>query len=218
MQKRRGRPPGKKNVNVSDLSEGLLDDVEAAPAPQRQVRADNREPAHEPRAGARGGAVARGRDGRILTRTRRSTGDRFQVDPSIIPDGWDYQWNTISVLGSTQEARSVSLQMQANGWTPVPADRHDGQWTPVGYKGEIIVDGNRLEERPKILSQEARREDIQKAKQLIQERNEALKLAGAKDLPSGMVPTRRNNVRMSMDASLDADIPRPSYETPEPGE
>ncbi len=220
--KKRGRPP--KNKNVSDL---MLDDVEAAAPPQRQVRTDNREHAHEPRTGARGGAIARGRDGKVLTRTRRSTGDKFHVDPRQIPDGWDYQWNTVSVLGSTQEARSVSLQMQANGWTPVPAERHPGVWTPVGYTGEIVVDGNRLEERPKILSEEARYEDIMAARQLISDRNESLKLTGVnKSLPSGMAPLKGaqrrvlggDNVRMSIDASLDADIPRPSYQPPEPGE
>lgn len=174
----------------------------------------------------RNGVVAYGRGGEVLTRSQKSSTDPFAFDHSIVPEGWDYQWNTVSVVGSKDACREEMHTMYSNGWRPVPADRHDGVFLPPGTKGEIVIKGMRLEERPLILSKEAREEELMKAARQMSDRNESFKMAGVnRSLPSGFNPltgsqqrvlrTGGDNVRISMDASLDAMIPRPKHETPE---
>jgi hypothetical protein len=170
----------------------------------------------------RTGIVAIGRRGETLTRTRKGGVDQYHIELNIVPEGWEYQWNTVSVIGNMDIVRSSALQMQANGWTPVQAERHDGVFMPTGYKGEVVVGGLRLEERPKILCDEARAEDLQNARQLVSDRNDALKVAAVnRNLPPGFDPLSSNqrrvlrtggdNVRMSIDASLSGDVPKPSH-------
>jgi hypothetical protein len=54
-------------------------------------------------------------------------------DP-VAPHGMAYQWNGIP---------------KADGWIPVPASRHPGQFAPYGYVGDIEFGGLYLMERPK---------------------------------------------------------------------
>lgn len=177
----------------------------------------------------RRGVVAVGRDGRQISRTRRSGADEFAFDPSIIPDGWEYQWNTVTIHGNAEVVRDQSLQMANNHWTPVPAERHDGVFMPRGHKGEIVIRGSRLEERPTILCEEARLEDRANANQQMVDRNQSLKLSNVnKNLPQGFDPlsnsqrrvlrTGGDNIRLSLDTSLDTEIPRPSHTLAEPSE
>lgn len=175
------------------------------------------------------GVTAVGRDGQQLSRTRKGGIDQYSFDPSIVPPGWEYQWNAVSVVGNSEIVRSTALQMQANGWTPVPAERHDGIFMPKGSRGEIVIGGCRLEERPSILCEEARAEDKANAFQLMSDRNESLKLAGVnRNLPQGFDPltggqrrvlrTGGDNVRMSIDASLSGEVPKPSHTLAGPGD
>jgi hypothetical protein len=170
----------------------------------------------------RTGVTAVGRNNETLSRTRKGGIDQYHFDPAIVPEGWEYQWNSVSVLGNGDVVRSQMMQMQANGWAPVQAERHDGVFMPKGYKGEIVIGGCRLEERPSILCEEARLEDRANAAQLLSDRNESLKVAGVnKNLPAGFDPLRGaqrrvlgqggDNIRMSIDASLDHMIPKPGH-------
>lgn len=179
-----------------------------APVRPMQPREVDRAPAR------RGAMVVTGRDGETLTRRRTAVGDIFHVPPEEIPDGWDYQWNTYSVLNQQQTDHQVL--MHANGFRPVPSDRHPGRWTAPGASGAIIVNGLRLEERPSTLGDEARTEDIQKARAQMRDQTDSLRLT--EKLPKGYESNRKyrgtgGDVRISIDKNV--DIPAPTYELEE---
>lgn len=186
------------------------------PAPPRAE--SNRDLAREtPR---RGAAVAVGHGGERLTRRRTTVGDQFAVPLNEIPEGWTYQWNTVTVLNQNmKEIERGDLLMHENGWRPVPASRHPGRWAPVGYEGSIIIEGLRLEERPASLTQEAVAEDNMRAKAQVRDRTDALRLT-QKQLPgAGQALASRAGPQMGMRMSIDnaLDIPRPQHEIEDGG-
>jgi len=128
-----------------------------------------------------GKAVAVGRDGEVLTRKRTVSSDIFHIPEQLVPDGWTYQWNVLEVFNQPQTAQR--LAMQENGWRPVPSSRHPGMFMPVGYEGPIIRDGLQLEERPAIMTEEAKQEELRKAKKQVLDQQEQLRLSAK--LPSG---------------------------------
>ena len=79
-----------------------------------------------------------------------------------------------------------------------------------------------LMERPKVLCDEARAEDVRVAKQQISDRNESLKLSGVrKNLAEGFEMGAKyrgtgGDIRMSIDRAL--DVPSPEHKLAEPGE
>ena len=160
-----------------------------------------------------------GRNGEVLSRKRVGGVDPFHIPPEIVPKGWDYQWNVVSVTGNTEIVLDQGLGMYENGWRPVPAERHPGLFIARGKRGDIIRGGQRLEERPLALTQRARAEDLRNARQLITDRNDSLKLSGVKkSMPDGFDMSQRYrntgaNVNISIDKAL--DIPSPSYEVAE---
>jgi hypothetical protein len=168
-----------------------------------------------------GAIVALSRDGQRLTRRRIASGDPLDVPRSEIPQGWDYQWNPVTVLNKgINEIFQGDLLMHQNGWRPVPASRHPGRWTPVGFEGDIVVQGLRLEERPMSLSQEARAEDEAIARAQVRDRTDALKLT-QKQLPgAGIARSRGHGGGLKIDFNDDGhDIPRPQHEIdPDAGE
>lgn len=203
--------------------------VGAAPIQRRAAartasqRAQTREPTRDPV--RHGRVVVQGRDGEVLTRKRTSVGDIFHVPPELVPPGWTFQWVAVSVVGNTEILMDQNLQMAENGWRPVPAERYPGRFMPAGHKGNIIRGGQMLMERPEELTKEARREDIINAKQLISDRNDALKLSGVKDkMGPGYEMSQKyrgtgGRVQMSIDKGLYADeegniakVPTPSYQ------
>lgn len=181
-----------------------------------------REPAHEPtRAPPRSGrsVEAIGRSGEVLSRKRVTTGDIFDIPKNLIPPGWEYQWCAVSVVGNTEILLDQNLMFAENGWRAVPAARYAGRFMPVGHKGSIVRGGQMLMERPVVLCDEARTDDIKAAKQLISDRNESLKLSGMRKQMgegfemSGKYRGTGGGIRMQIDKSLDVlreDI-RPSY-------
>jgi len=165
-----------------------------------------------------GRVEARGRDGEVLTRKRTHQGDIFAIDPKLIPPGWEYQWAAVSVTGNTEILLDQNLMMAENGWRPVPCERYPGKFMPIGHKGSIIRGGQMLMERPAVLCEEARAEDVRNAKQLISDRNESLKLAKVKDSMqggfemSGKYRGTGGGIRMEIDKSLDVvNLPRPQH-------
>ena len=164
----------------------------------------------------RGRLEAVGRNGEVLSRRRTQAGDIFAIEAALIPKGWEYQWAAISVTGNTEILLDQNLMMAENGWRPVPADRYPGKFMPAGHKGSIIRGGQMLMERPKSLSDEARAEDLKLARQLISDRNEALKLSGLKkQMADGFEMGGRyrgtgGDIRMSIDRAL--DVAPPSHE------
>lgn len=201
-----------RKVNV-ELNDGAAGDVRVEQEPERLSRKVTREPTRETtRPTTRGKVQVVGHNGEVLSRRREMGIDPFYIDPAIIPKGWEYQWNAISVTGNQDVLADQNLLMAENGWRPVPSDRHAGRYMPVGHKGAIIRGGQRLEERPKVLSDEARDEDFRAAKQLVTDRNEALQLTSMRGrMPDGFEMGGKyrgtgGNVRISIDQG--ADLPQ----------
>lgn len=210
------------------------DDTTAGAPHQRTIRrsartGSTREPSRDP---SRSGAVIYGRDGEVLTRKRTGVGDIFDVPKELIEPGWEMQWNAVSVVGNSEVLTDQTLMMAENGWRPVPADRDGfaGRFSPVGAKGAIVRGGQRLEERPKALCDQARAEGIRNAKRLISDRNESLKFSGVtKGAPGfemgGKYRGTGGDIRMNIDRGVYADesgnitsVPRPSHTLAEAGE
>ena len=90
----------------------------------------------------------------------------FYIDPSIIPDGWSYEWKTYTVLG--KENPSYQVSMAHKGWEAVPRSRHP-HMMPHNYQGETIErDGMILMERPLEITQEAKARDLRVARAQVQ--------------------------------------------------
>lgn len=105
--------------------------------------------------------VIRNRAGQPVSLKFNGNEDLFAFDRSIIPDGWDYQWKVKTVKNWEWVEHQVTLA--ANGWEPVPADRHDGVFMPRGYKGNIERGGQILMERDIRLTMQARQAERREA-------------------------------------------------------
>lgn len=194
------------------------DDVQAAAPSARGGRRGPRstQPRETARSPSRGSAVVQGRNGEELTRKRTSVGDPFHIPDELIEPGWEMQWIAHSVVGNAEVVMDQNLSMLENGWRAVPATRFPGRFMPANATGQIIRGAQGLYERPKQLCEEARAEDVRNAKQLISDRNDALKLSGVKNqLPDGFDMSRRyrgtgGDIRMSIDRNL--DIPQPQHQ------
>ena len=106
-----------------------------------------------------GRAVAIGRDGKpIYRQTSNGSHDPYAIDPFLIPQGWVYEWKRYSIYNQVDHTHQAKLA-RVGRWTPVPAERHDGEFLPPGAKGSIIHDGLILMERPIELHREAQMEE-----------------------------------------------------------
>lgn len=104
--------------------------------------------------------------------------DKFYIDPRIIPDGWSYEWKTLSVLGKENPSYQVALAHR--GWEAVPRSRHP-EMMPDNYRGETIErEGMILMERPLEITNEVKANDLRAARQQVRSKEE--QLGGA---PSG---------------------------------
>ena len=163
-----------------------------------------------------------GRNGEVLSRSRKQGVDPFEIPSEIIPENWTYQWNVISVTGNADVCLDQGMGMYENGWRPVPAERHPGRFVPHGTRGEIVRGGQRLEERPLVLTEEAKAADVRTAKQLLSDRNDSLKLSGVKNaMPDGFAMNQRyrgtgGQIKMDIDPAL--DIPQPQHTLAGPDE
>lgn len=102
------------------------------------------------------------------------TADKYYIDPAIIPEGWAYEWKRVNVRGEEQHQHLVELARA--GWEPVPASRHP-ELMPSKWKGETIdLEGSRLYERPRVISDEMRRRELQRARQAVRDKEASLSL------------------------------------------
>lgn len=221
IQKRSdGRSKAAKDAKTTAARKGEIAAAQAAV--QQRAAARQASPRATQPGAARGRVTATGRDGEELSRRRTSTGDIFNIPPELIEKGWEMQWIAVSVVGNQEVVMDQNLMMLENGWRPVMAERFPGRFMPAGHKGHIIRGGQGLYERPKVLSDEARSEDIRAARQLVTDRNESLKLTGVKNqLGAGFEMNSKyrgtgGDIRMSIDRALDA--PTPEHQLAEPGE
>jgi len=80
--------------------------------------------------------------------------DKFEFDRRMIPDGWDYAWKRLTVMG--QEDPAYQVQLSRNGWEPVPAARHP-EMMPADWKHSTITrDGQILMQRPMEITERSR--------------------------------------------------------------
>lgn len=108
------------------------------------------------------------------TRRRKATvnEDMFYIPVDEIPDGLSYEWKRFSVHGL--EDPFYIAQMREQGWEPVSPKSHPN-WVPPGYSQPHIIKGGQiLMERPIELTNEARAEARQLAKQQIREAEQRL--------------------------------------------
>jgi hypothetical protein len=103
--------------------------------------------------------------------------DKFYIDPRVIPDGWSYEWRTLTVLG--KEDPSYAVNLARKGWEAVPRSRHP-EMMPEGYPGNTIVrDGQMLMERPKEITDEAKAKEYRAARDQVRAKETQLGAAPA---------------------------------------
>jgi hypothetical protein len=100
--------------------------------------------------------------------------DEFYLDPTLIPEGWDYNWKRYTVLGQKEDSYDVELAQ--NGWEPVDASRHP-HMMPIGYKGPIIRKEMILMERPAEISSSAKQRELYEARKAFADKEKALGMA-----------------------------------------
>jgi len=103
--------------------------------------------------------------------TSDDTSDEFAIPAHLIPEGWTYEWKRKSVFG--QEDSSYMMSQEARGWEPVPASRHrtlmpEGHYNTIERKGMILM------ERPKEITDEAKRQDRARAMNQVKSREQQL--------------------------------------------
>ena len=87
--------------------------------------------------------------------------DEFAIDRSRIPDGWDAEWKTKTVLGAEDPAQMVAYQRM--GWEPASLDLFP-ELMPAGYKGNTVErKGMILMMRPKRITDMVRQAEIGRA-------------------------------------------------------
>lgn len=122
---------------------------------------------------------------RVRTRSRKSTvnDDMFYIPVEEIPEGSSYEWKRHSVNG--MQDPFYLAQMRQQGWEPVDPKRHP-TWVPPGYaEPNIIKGGMILMERPIELTQEARKETRQLARQQMIEAEQRLGMTPKDTLTRG---------------------------------
>lgn len=101
--------------------------------------------------------------------------DEFFIAKSDIPQGWDYQWKRLTLLGKEDPAYQVHLARA--GWEAVPTSRHP-HFMPDGCKDYAITrKGMLLMERPLELSEQAQRNEYTKARRQVRQKEEQLATA-----------------------------------------
>lgn len=83
--------------------------------------------------------------------------DPYYVDPDIIPLGMAYQWCS----------KADDFERKNFHWVPVPSNRHEGIYAPIGYDGDIEIGGLVLCEKAKCEVDDALAENVAKDHQNV---------------------------------------------------
>lgn len=125
-------------------------------------------------------------DQRVAQRfTLRTGSNRFEFDRSAVPAGITYEWKRKTLFG--QEDTENLINLEHNGWTPVPADRHPelmGRRATAG--AEICRGGLVLMERPDEITDEARDLDNFAARHQVAAQVQRLGLEGKRAAGKGI--------------------------------
>jgi hypothetical protein len=135
-------------------------------------KASEREPIREPVRDniPAGRAVAVGRDGKPVFRRQTNSTDQFYIPPEFIEPGWSMEWKRCSLFGQPQSG--YIAENQNNGWAAVNTGRFPGYFLPetTDPNAPVIRGDLMLMERPLSLTEEARKEDRERAQAAVQNR------------------------------------------------
>lgn len=215
--------PDGQNMDLDDVNEAQVAATPRRGRPRSAVREGGTDQARSP---VRSDGSVIGRDGEVLSRKSVDllTGDIFNIPDYMIPKGWDYQWIAVSIYGNTEVVMDQNLTMAVQGWRPVSAKRHDGLLMPKGHVGNIIRGGQMLVERPTVLGDQARAEEVAKARRQMTDRDQAL-LGGKANARAvmrdgiemgGRYRGTGGDIKITVDRAL--DIPAPQHTLADPGE
>lgn len=113
------------------------------------------------------------------------TKDSLYVPPSVIPQGFDVNWKRHSVWG--KEDKQHASELKRKGWRPVPAETEGFAEYFEAFKNELsgTIENNGciLMWRPKKYSDQARAEQIAKAKNSVTEKMEEMGMTENKSIP-----------------------------------
>ena len=112
--------------------------------------------------------------------------DKFFVDPSVIPDGWVYQWKRNTVYN--KEDPQYRTVIDRGGWENVPTERHPELMPPNSPDAFIHLDGLMLMERPKAVDDKVRARDQLAARNQVRAKEEQLASAPAGTFERGTHP------------------------------
>lgn len=116
--------------------------------------------------------------------------DEFYIDPSVIPDGWHYEWKRNTIYGAEDPAYQVALAR--SGWTAVPTSRHPSMMPHAANSAIITRKGCILMECPKEIVDERKAAELMKARQQV--RHKEAQLAGT---PDGTMERVRPDIKKS---------------------
>src|SRR5438132_1334222 len=84
-------------VRDANRAQRAVQPAEAPAAADDIQRAGGRTPL---RSGSNGRVEVVGRNGEVLSRSRIQGVDPFEVPAHLIPNGWEYQWNPVTITGN----------------------------------------------------------------------------------------------------------------------
>lgn len=116
--------------------------------------------------------------------------DEFYIDPSVIPDGWHYEWKRNTIYGAEDPSYQVALAR--SGWTAVPTSRHPAMMPHAANSAVITRKGQVLMEIPKEIYSERKAAEYNKARQQV--RHKEAQLSGT---PDGTLERTRPEIRKS---------------------
>lgn len=101
-------------------------------------------------------------------------GNEFDIDPSKVPEGWEYQWKRHTTWGKDIDSGQYLTMLDRYGWKPVPRSRHPEEM-PLGNTEETITrKGQILMEIPKQLADESRNREKHEADRAVNDKKESL--------------------------------------------
>jgi hypothetical protein len=114
----------------------------------------------------------------------RTGSNRFEFDLTLRPQGMTYEWKRKTIFG--QEDQENLINLEQNGWEPVPSERHpelSGRRAVAG--AEIVRGGLVLMERPEEITDEARDMDTFAARHQVAAQVQRLGLEGKRAAGKG---------------------------------
>ena len=133
--------------------------------------------------------------------------DEFYVPPSMVPDGWTYEWKRRTIWN--QEDPAYTVQLARDGWEEVPLTRDSAHkaMMPKNWSGNTIErKGMILMERPKEISDEIRNIELRRARQQVRIKESQLSGTPEGTLSRDADPRVRPQIKKSFDMPIPEDL------------